>query len=56
MMPHDASGDLWADYLYSHNYLDGENLKHFHEFMMRFILAGIAAPEKTIDQLAAECM
>ena len=56
MMPHDASGDLWADYLYSHNYLDGENLKHFHEFMMRFILAGIAAPEKTIDRLVEECM
>ena len=55
-MPHDASGDLWADYLYSHNYLDGENLRHFHEFMMKFILAGIADPEKTIDQLADECM
>ncbi|MBR5428654.1 MAG: hypothetical protein IK118_09925 [Clostridia bacterium] len=56
LMPHDASGDLWADYLYSHNYLDGENLRHFHEFMMKFILAGIADPEKTVDQLADECM
>ena len=56
MMPHDASGDLWADYLYSHNYLDGENLKRFHAFMMKFILTGIENPEKTIDQLVDECM
>ncbi|MBQ6117879.1 MAG: hypothetical protein IJK98_01480 [Clostridia bacterium] len=56
LMPHDASGDLYADYIYSHNYLDGENLKRFHAFMIQFILAGIAAPEKTVDQLAAECM
>jgi hypothetical protein len=56
LMPHDASGDLYADYIYSHTYLDGENLKRFHAFMLRFILAGIETPEKTIDQLAAECM
>ena len=56
MMPHDASGDLYADYIYSANYLDGENLKRFHAFMMRFILAGIETPDKTIDQLVDECM
>ncbi len=56
LMPHDASGDLYADYIYSHNYLDGENLKRFHAFMMKFILAGIESPEKTIDQLCDECM
>ena len=56
LMPHDASGDLYADYIYSHNYLDGENLKRFHAFMIKFILAGIEAPEKTVDQLADECM
>ena len=56
LMPHDGSGDLYADYIYSHNYLDGENLKRFHAFMMKFILAGIADPEKTIDRLVDECM
>ena len=56
LMPHDASGDLYADYIYSHNYLDGENLKRFHAFWIRFILAGIADPEKTIDALAEETM
>ena len=56
LMPHDASGDLYADYIYSHNYLDGENLKRFHAFMLKFLLAGIAAPDKTVDQLADECM
>jgi len=56
LMPHDGSGDLYADYLYSHSYLDGENLKRFHEFMMKFILAGIENPEKTVDGLVAECM
>ena len=55
-MPHDASGDLYADYIYSHNYLDGENLKRFHAFMIRFILAGIDDSGKTLDQLAEECM
>lgn len=56
LMPHDASGDLYADYIYSHNYLDGENLKRFHAFMIKFLLAGIEAPDKTVDQLADECM
>ena len=56
LMPHDASGDLYADYIYSHNYLDGENLKRFHTFMIKFLLAGIADPDKTVDQLADECM
>ena len=56
LMPHDASGDLYVDYIYSHNYLDGENLKRFHAFMMKFILAGIEDPDKTIDELVAECM
>ena len=56
LMPHDASGDLYADYIYSYKYLDTENLKRFHAFMMKFILAGIADPEKTIDQLVEECM
>ncbi|MBQ6066381.1 MAG: hypothetical protein IJK89_06130 [Clostridia bacterium] len=56
LMPHDASGDLWADYLFSHNYLDTENLKRFHAFMMKFILAGIDDPDQTIDQLTDKCM
>ena len=56
LMPHDASGDLYADYIYSHNYLDGENLKRFHAFMIKFILAGIESPDKTVDQLATACM
>ena len=51
-----TSGDLYADYIYSHNYLDGENLKRFHAFWIKFILAGIADPEKTIDALAEENM
>ncbi len=54
LMPHDSSGDLYADYIYSHNYLDGENLKKFHAFMIKFIFGGIAAPDKTIDELVAE--
>ncbi|MCR5042485.1 MAG: hypothetical protein K6C36_10365 [Clostridia bacterium] len=54
LMPHDDSGDLYADYLYSFTYLDGENLKRFHEFMIRFILAGIESPDSTIDELAAK--
>ena len=53
-MPHDDSGDLWADYLFSYDYLDEENLKHFHEFMLKFIMAGIQTPDKTIRELTEE--
>ena len=54
LMPHDDSGDLWADYLFSYDYLDEENLKHFHEFMLKFIMAGIQTPDKTIRELTEE--
>ena len=56
LMPHDDSGDLWADYLYSFDYLDGENLKRYHAFMMKFILSGIETPEKTIRELVKETL
>ena len=31
-------------------------VKGMAAFMMKFILAGIEDPDKTIDQLVAECM
>lgn len=52
MMPHDASGDIWADYIYSKGYLDPANLEAFHAFMLRFIENGIADPDKTIAEIA----
>ena len=56
LMPHDASGDLWADYIYAVGYLDPENLKKFHAFMLKFVNAGVDFPEKTIDELVKETM
>lgn len=56
LMPHDNTGDLWADYMFAYTYLKKENLLKFHDFMLKFIFAGIAAPEKTIDELVAETL
>lgn len=56
LMPHDASGKLWADYIYAVGYLKPENLKAFHAFMLAFIEKGIDAPDKTINELKAECL
>lgn len=56
LMPHDASGDLWADYIYAVGYLKPENLEKFHEFMLSFIEKGIENPKKTINELKAETL
>lgn len=56
LMPHDASGELWADYIYAVGYLKPENLKAFHTFMLAFIEKGIDAPDKTINELKSECL
>ena len=55
VMPRDGSGDLWADYIYGSGYLKPENLEKFHAFMLRFVEAGIDAPEKSVKALLAEC-
>jgi len=54
LMPHDASGELWADYIYGVGYLDPEYLEKYHDFMLDFVKAGIADPTRTIDSLVAE--
>lgn len=56
LMPHDASGDLWADYIYAVGYLKPENLEKFHSFMLKFIENGIDNPSRTINDLKAELL
>lgn len=51
MMPIDASGDLWADYIYANGYTYPENLEKFHIFMLKFIEDGLASPEKSVGKL-----
>lgn len=52
LMPHDDSGDLWADYIYAHKYLKKENLEKFHAFMLKFIELGIEKPEWTVKEIS----
>lgn len=56
LMPHDASGDLWADYIYAVGYIDPKNLEIFHDFMLKFISAGMSVPTKTIGELVKETL
>ena len=56
LMPHDASGDLWADYIYAVGYLQPENLERFHAFMLKFVNAGVDFPEKTISERVKESL
>ncbi len=56
VMPMDNSGDLWADYIYGVGYFLPENIEKFHAFMLKFIEAGLASPEKTVLELKKECL
>ena len=56
LMPHDASGDLWADYIYGVGYFLPENIEKFHEFMLEFVKAGMLSPEKTVAELTKQCL
>lgn len=55
LMPQDASGDLWADYIYAVGYLMPENLERFHAFMLKFVNSAVDCPEKTIAETTKEC-
>ena len=56
VMPKDASGDLWADYIYAVGYLQPENLENYHKFMLKFVEMGIDNPQMTIDELKKACL
>ena len=56
LMPQDASGDLWANYIYAVGYLRPENLKRFHDFMLKFIDKGIDTPDISVNELKAESL
>jgi len=51
LMPVDASGDLWADYLYAKGYIKPESIDRFHAFMLKFLKAGLNHPEAPVKDL-----
>ena len=53
LMPMDASGDLWADYIYGVGYFKPENIEKFHKFMLAFVKDCLVHPEKTVYEIAS---
>lgn len=54
--PQDTSGDLYADYSYALGYTKPESLYRFHAFMLKFLEAGIEAPETSLEELIDRCL
>ena len=55
IMPEDASGRLGFTYKYARGYVKAGNVRRLHAFMLKFLEAGLNAPEKTVAQLREEC-
>ena len=52
IMPYDNSGDLWANYEYIIGYVKPESVRKLHDFMVKFLCAATADPEKSIEELS----
>ena len=49
--PQDTSGDLYADYSYAPAYTREESIRHFHDFMLKFLEAAAKEPDKRLSDL-----
>lgn len=56
IMPCDSSGNMYGNYEHFLDVYSCRDIEEFHAFMLKFLDAGIANPEKSIKQLVDECM
>lgn len=56
IMPYDSTGDLWVNYEYIVGYIKPDSIHKLHAFMEKFLKAGAAAPDRTLDELIKESL
>ena len=56
IQPQDNSGDLYGIYSYALGYTKKESCERFHEFMLKFLEAGIENPETSLKDLIDRCL
>ena len=56
IMPYDSTGDLWCNYEYLKGFIKPESIEHLHSFLLKFLKAGAAHPEASIEELVKKSL